>query len=121
GVEFGVFGFVLINHQQILHLKTPLDRLDRRHPVEPAIRETTSSGKLFFRREGNCGAGYRDCPPASASRRRSSLISSNRFVTSRMTATVPATSCRSSCNNMMVNSTEMRRPPLVSAGTDSKS
>src|SRR3954453_22095873 len=39
-----VLGFVLVDHQQILHRLTPVARLDRRHPVERDTHPTTSSG-----------------------------------------------------------------------------
>jgi len=44
GTQFAEFGFVPVDHQQILHSVTPFDRLDRRHPVERGNGKTTSSG-----------------------------------------------------------------------------
>ena len=44
GAHFAGLGFVPIDQQEILHLITPFDRLDRRHPVERSQRQTTSSG-----------------------------------------------------------------------------
>src|SRR5689334_10874324 len=116
GVHFRHFGFASIDHQQILHGLLLIVRLDRRH--------IQSNGRRVKRQlQDNCfwvvlKEPYR---PASASLRFKSLTSSKRFVTSRMTATVPATSPASSRRITMVNSTEMRRPSLVRLGTERRS